>query len=181
MYGLETGYEKTGDFKIKSPALIGKQADGKWEIKYFDVNWNQFWTWEDKGDGYYQIVNRRSKKCLEVDDKRLIYKNGAILQQWSCYGNNNQLWRKNYFPGGTFQIVNKKSKRCIDIPGWGKSNGVRLWQWRCLDQANQKWQMHSNGLKNLDSHKCLDLPDHELYNLECNNGNAFMLKKIIDM
>ncbi|CAF0871738.1 unnamed protein product [Brachionus calyciflorus] len=167
-YGLDGYHENTkdGDFKITTPTLVGNSADGKWEIRYFDVNWNQFWTWEDKGNGYFRIVNRRSGKCLDVDDHR-VNTNGAIIQQWSCHNYDNQLWFKWYRydnnKDGTFHIVNKKSRKCIDVPRWDRNNGVRIHQWQCLDQPNQKWQLHSNGLKNLNSEKCLDLPDLESY------------------
>ncbi|PNH02865.1 hypothetical protein TSOC_011123 [Tetrabaena socialis] len=40
----------------------------------------------DVGDGYYQIKNVNSGKCIDLTDYNP--NNGAVIQQWSCFFNN---------------------------------------------------------------------------------------------
>lgn len=58
---------------------------------------NQLWRLVDMGNGQFQIVSKRSSKCLDVawDNDRYAHSNGARIQQWDCYGPNqlNQLWK----------------------------------------------------------------------------------------
>lgn len=57
---------------------------------------NQLWRLVDMGNGRFQIVSKRSQKCLDVawDNDKYAYSNGARIQQWECYGPRqlNQLW-----------------------------------------------------------------------------------------
>lgn len=58
---------------------------------------NQLWKLVDMGNGKFQIVSKRSNKCLDVawDNERYAHSNGARIQQWTCYGPDqlNQLWK----------------------------------------------------------------------------------------
>jgi hypothetical protein len=78
----------------------GSRNDGAtvhlWGCRGFGKD-NQLWEFRYVGNGYYQIISKRSGKCLDVAWENAAYarSNGARIQQWECYGANqaNQLWR----------------------------------------------------------------------------------------
>ncbi|CAF3819589.1 unnamed protein product [Rotaria sp. Silwood1] len=90
--------------------MFGCNCDGGCRM---DVNWNQQWIWRPVHLGYYQLVNTRSQKCLDVDASR-INENGAKLQQWDCLpGNDNQKWQWIDKGDYGFQIVNKQRTKVL--------------------------------------------------------------------
>ena len=89
--------------------------------------------------GYYEIVNRASGKCLDVQGQSLA--NGALVQQWGCWGGANQLWKLVSVETGYYQIVNKNSGKCLDVKGQSLANGAQLQQWACWSGGNQRFRM----------------------------------------
>lgn len=54
---------------------------------------SQQWQFVDVGDGCYNLVNRNSGKCLDVD--AVSTADGAKVQQWTCgSGATNQQWTR---------------------------------------------------------------------------------------
>ncbi|MEP7125205.1 MAG: RICIN domain-containing protein [Byssovorax sp.] len=98
---------------------------------------NQRWSFEKRGDGFYQIVSRSSGKCLDVTDWSK--DNGGRIQQWSCSGGDNQAWAVE--TGGSTRLIAKQSGRCLDLTGWSLDNAVPIQQWDCHDGDNQKWSL----------------------------------------
>ncbi|MGH9842428.1 MAG: RICIN domain-containing protein [Blastocatellia bacterium] len=54
-------------------------------------NTRQQWQLRPVGDGWYQLTNVGSGRCMDVEDKRT--DNGANMQQYSCSGADNQQFR----------------------------------------------------------------------------------------
>lgn len=98
-------------------------------------------------NGYYQIKNAYSGKCLEVQGWAT--GNGATVDQWDCLydsaGNPdaNQEWNL----AGIYRITNVNSGKCLEVQGWSTSNGGKVDQWDCLNNssgqpdANQQWNL----------------------------------------
>lgn len=72
---------------------------------------------ETEGEkGFYQIVNAKSNKVLDVDSGNLV--NGTNVQQWDTdAGNANSLFSILQNEDGTYTFVNKASGLAIDVAG----------------------------------------------------------------
>lgn len=53
---------------------------------------NQIWNFNHLGNDVYEIVNVKSRKCLDVRGGEGALHDGALVQQWSCLGTKNQQW-----------------------------------------------------------------------------------------
>ncbi|MEV5151380.1 RICIN domain-containing protein [Streptomyces werraensis] len=51
---------------------------------------NGGWAQKFKVNSAHDLVNTEIGKCVDVTDQRTA--NGAMLQQWTCYGTDNQKW-----------------------------------------------------------------------------------------
>lgn len=98
---------------------------------------NQLWQLKRVGDSY-QLINKRSKMCLDVTDKRT--DNGAPLQQWDCWGGQNQMWQTiaiNEYD----KIVAQNSYKCLDVQHRSQDDGAIVQQWDCHGDSNQSWSL----------------------------------------
>jgi hypothetical protein len=89
---------------------------------------NQQWTFAGFSDGTYQIVNRRSGKCLTVGGNSPF--RGAGIVQYTCAGATNQRWRIEYVGGQvTIRLRVVSSELYLDVPGSTANWGTQLIQW----------------------------------------------------
>ncbi|MBQ4819162.1 RICIN domain-containing protein [Aquimarina sp. MMG016] len=126
---------------------------------------NQKWTFNAKGQGYYEIRNLNSNKCLDISG--VSEDNGANVHQWNCHGRDNQQFIITAVGGGKFLITAKNSGRCLDIAGGNAANGANLQQWGCYDQnENQHFTFEATttnivegAIENFESAKLLVFPN----------------------
>lgn len=114
------------------------------------------------GSGWTHITVQSTGKCLDVRD--FSSANGAPVQQWDCYANENQLWSLDSQGGGQYRIVSKTSGKCLDIADKSLADGARVQQWECWNASNQLFRLEGrrDGLTRIvsvNSSKCLDLRD----------------------
>ncbi len=108
----------------------------------------------------YQLVSRRSGKCLDVSDHGV--DNGVRLQQWTCTNEPHQRFRLVPYGGGSYSLVGAQSGRTVTVRDWANWNGAEIIQWDDQWGANQRviltpsfdgsYQVRFNH-----SSKCLDL------------------------
>lgn len=112
------------------------------------------------------LISGHSGQCLDVAWEE-VNKNGARVQQWTCYGvkQKNQIWHLVPVDDRYFQIKSMQSGKCLDVARQEvNNNGARVQQWTCYgaEQANQMWSLipMSGGyqIRSKESGKCLDVP-----------------------
>jgi endoglucanase len=91
----------------------------------------------------YAIISKNSGKALDVSNNST--SNGALVHQWSFFGNANQLWVVTQLSGNTYKVINKNSGRSLDVSDVSNNNGANIQQWDYQNNANQHWIMTSLG------------------------------------
>jgi hypothetical protein len=81
----------------------------------------------------YNGTIRLPKMGLCLDDRNDSARNGAIVQVWTCNGEENQQWQ--VYNDGTI----RHGGLCLDATGHGTTNGTKVQLWACTGAANQKW------------------------------------------
>jgi len=122
-----------------------------------------------------RIVNDRSGFCLEVNDGDP--ENGARAQQWACDDAAPwNRWRWEYvgeaiwwgWEGGgqVYRIRNAYTNKCLEVADSRLDNGAPVQQWTCESLGTQRWILdyedwtwRTSTLVNLNSRKCLEIPD----------------------
>lgn len=114
-------------------------SSGIWIWDCGSSNQNQAWTLNSVGNGYYQLVNKTSGKCL--DNTGGSSADGNHLQEYSCIANNvNQAWSFSSLGNGYYTIINQGTGKCVDNSGGGSSNGNPTIQWQCISgNQHQGW------------------------------------------
>jgi len=102
-------------------------------------NLNQQFNVVYKSGEWFNLVNKRTKRCLDVAVASK--NNGGIVHQWSCHGGTNQQWRKVDQGGGWFLLQARHSNKCLDVASALKPNGSKLHQWDCHKGPNQQFRM----------------------------------------
>jgi hypothetical protein len=97
-------------------------------------NW-QRWNIVSVGDGYVNIRNVHSNKCLDVSGSA----NGSSVVQWDCWGGTNQQFTLQDAGSGYVRIIDRRSGRCVDVPDWSTANATALQVWDCHTGNNQQW------------------------------------------
>ncbi len=118
---------------------IGRTTDGsvcgQWDG---GGSYNQQWTIQDLGTGYYRIVNRANGKALDTggltatgSDLQFWYVNGSINQQWSFVPAGATFWSERNYAGtksqrfgvGTYNTSQMVAKGCAD----NSVDSLRIW------------------------------------------------------
>jgi hypothetical protein len=81
----------------------------------------------------YNGTIRLPKMGLCLDDRNDSARNGAIVQVWTCNGEENQQWQ--VYNDGTI----RHGGLCLDATGHGTTNGTKVQLWACTGAANQQW------------------------------------------
>jgi hypothetical protein len=88
------------------------------------------------GGGYYNVINRGSGKCLDVN--AVSTADGANIQQWTCTGGGNQHWQP-VAVGSYYELKAQHSGKALDVVGNGTGDGVNIDQWTWNSGNNQQW------------------------------------------
>jgi len=91
------------------------------------------------GGGYYNVINRNSGKCLDVNGVSTA--DGANVQQWTCGSGTNQRWSLTSLSGGYYRLTAQHSGKVLDVVGNGTADGVNIDQWTSNNGNNQQWQI----------------------------------------
>jgi hypothetical protein len=104
-----------------------KNANQRWRVAYKDGTW-------------FNLVNERTKMCLDIEGNS---KNrGAKAHQWPCHKGANQRWRVEPRGGDWFAIVAKHSNKCLDLAEVKTNNGGKFHQWDCHYKGNQLFKLN---------------------------------------
>jgi len=110
--------------------------------------------------GYYQLINKRSNKCLEVQTP-----DGFYVHQWSCLGSREQAWQPYLDTDGYYELFNLRFGPCLTgFNGW-IGNGVPVVVQPCGAHSYQQWQIiqvasfpvNYYAFKDRNSGKCLNI------------------------
>lgn len=100
------------------------------------------WDLADLGGGEYALVNRLTRRVLDVAGGA--FHDGANVQQYSWNNSGAQRWRLESLPhvaSGVVQIVNQRSGKCLDVSDRGNTAGANIHQWQCHGMENQQWRL----------------------------------------
>jgi hypothetical protein len=113
-------------------------------------SWNQIWTIEKKIDGYFSLVNPKSKKCVDTTSR---HNPGEKLHLYECHKDNvNQYFKRDYFvPRAKMPDQTKFNKpyfRIRDYNDYCLSAGFkrnRLIQRKCDYSEDLIWSREKKG------------------------------------
>ena len=94
------------------------------------------------GTTYYNIINRNSGKCLDVNGNGMA--DGTQLIQWPSTGGDNQKWQIVDAGGGYKKLQVKSSGKYADNQG-STAQGAYIVQWSSSTSNNQQWTMTDRG------------------------------------
>jgi hypothetical protein len=106
---------------------------------------NQFWRVVDLGDGYSQVRNVNSNKCLTLGYPGAPGSAGTGITQWVCDGSLNQEWSIdadtiNNF--GNYLIYSGlQNGAAVDVPGGTGNWGTQLIAWPFSHGFNQNFHL----------------------------------------
>ena len=134
-----------------------------------------------KSDGYYSIVNIRSRMALEVAGNK--GGNGVNVRQNRFSGADGQKWRFVNAGGGYYCLKSKLGNYCLDIAGGSSDNGTNIQIYKCNYTGAQKFDLTSTSVTpeegkmytiktTLDPAKALDVEGASL----CNKANVQIYK-----
>lgn len=92
---------------------------------------------------YYRIINRNSKKSMDVNDSST--DNGANIIQWDYWGGNNQQWVFKSLSNGFYNIINKNSGKVLDVSNGSNVAAAAIVQDDMNGNASQQWQIINIG------------------------------------
>jgi endo-1,4-beta-xylanase len=101
---------------------------------------NQKWTFNAKGNGWYEIKGAQSGRCLDVSGSST--SNGANIQLYDCTGGNNQQFKLTARDGGYYNLTARHSNACVDVSGPSTANGANVHQWGCYNGTNQQFKFN---------------------------------------
>lgn len=84
----------------------------------------QAWTVEGTGDGFFKIVNARSKKALDVSGG--VSASGTNVQQWAQDDVAAQKWRFELDDDGAYVLVSACGGFVLDLAGGGGQDGANV-------------------------------------------------------
>jgi hypothetical protein len=120
--------------------------------------------------GTYFIVNDMSRKCIDIRDWN--FRNGATVQQYSCFDTNNQrfvlenIGRVNNVSAWRIKpmfLTYQNPDKCLDVLDGRFESGQRIQTWDCSPGWQQMFEFvpGPNGLYQMRpvyDHKCVDVP-----------------------
>ena len=104
-------------------------------------NGSAAWDVIDLGGGEFALLNRASKRVLDVAGGS--FADGANVQQYVWNNSAAQRWRiepVGNLTHGAVQIVNQRSGKCLDVNDRSTATGANIHQWQCHGQENQQWR-----------------------------------------
>jgi hypothetical protein len=115
-------------------------------VRYADVDFGY------SAGPYYQLINRKSGKALDVYQQNLV--DGAAVVQWAANGGANQQWHVTDIGGGYRSLLNRNSGRALSIWGTSTADAANAVQWVENGGGDQAWQLVPDGAyyKLIDRH-----------------------------
>lgn len=123
----------------------------QYECQYPEQD-NQAWDFTDTDNGYYEIWNLQTKKCLTVLNAS-IDQNAPIIQ-YTCNGGTNAQWKpifQGYWDDDAgrswdwYTLKNRKSGLCLTVKNESTANSATLLQFTCNGGANSIWTWYGVG------------------------------------
>jgi hypothetical protein len=101
---------------------------------------NQSWHAVSNGDGTYELVNKASGKCMDVNWGQYAG-NGEYANQWDCQGQATQRFAITPYPDNPnqFQIRQVSSGRCLDVLRDLTGDDRWVGFYDCNGMNNQRW------------------------------------------
>lgn len=102
---------------------------------------NQLWAFIPREDGFYEIINKHSKKVL--DDSNLSTHPGGTVYQFNRHLSPNQQWRiKGQKTRDAVNILSRCGNLTLDVRDWSQEHYAEIILWHCGDcQPNQMWRL----------------------------------------
>ncbi|WP_426502775.1 RICIN domain-containing protein [Dactylosporangium sp. McL0621] len=114
-------------------------------VRQANEYWDFVWVGNYGSAGAYQIVNKHSHLCLNVQGNS--HAENAAIIQWHCgdYANE-QFQLLNH--SGKYQLVPVSSllygrAMCLDLDSTSHAWGVKIVQWHCYNTSTQLWTLWS--------------------------------------
>jgi hypothetical protein len=100
----------------------------------------QCFTKQQRGDGYFYIINRRSGLALAADGTA----SGSLIAQRNLNTEDPLYMWQAYGPStgntvGSKWLINRASGRCVEVPGWSESPGTFLALLDCVYGWKHFW------------------------------------------
>lgn len=114
------------------------------QLYEFNNTYAQLFTFSfvktDGDKGYYQIINARSGKALDVDSGNLV--NRTNIQQWTAdSSNDNQLFSVCQNDDGTYTFINKASGLAVDVANAAATNKANIHGYTPNDTTAQEFNL----------------------------------------
>jgi hypothetical protein len=95
--------------------------------------WTVVWGGFVGGIGTYQIVNQKSRKCLDLTDGNRA--DGTPVQQWTCTASTTMLWRMaGLYLDNQFTVQNARTGSCLDVAWGSHDDGAALQGFHCTSE-----------------------------------------------
>lgn len=111
----------------------GKRVDGT----------HQQFRFEDKGSGYYVMLNVKTRTVLDVPASSRVIGRGIIL--YGKHGGPNQQFKVEPAGGETYRIINRNNGLCLSIPAGVPTEGAQIVQQKVDRSPQQIWRLESVG------------------------------------
>lgn len=127
----------------KAVAVPGASPDNRTQLILWDRYAYPDQQWQLTGDsnGYYELRNRATGKCMEVLD--FLTSDRAAVAQFDCWGGDNQKWivAPSSNDSAAFDLINKYSMKSLDAYNADTNNGTVMIQYWHTGGTNQRFQM----------------------------------------
>lgn len=157
----------------------GQISNNKANAQLWDLlKWeNQVFSVRHIGDGYYNIICKKSGKCLEVEGGGKDA--GTNVQQYDGNGTDAQQWVIKETGDGYYYVVSKCSGLYLDVDNYNTDNGTNIKVYTGNSSDAQKWRFIQLGSHTfcdgdyyitsaLDNNKVLDIDDGQISNNKAN-------------
>lgn len=137
-----TTYTLTASHSAKLLDVFNLSTDDGADVVQWTANsqQNQRWELRDLGNGYHNVVNVHSGKCLDVYGGTGATGDGVRITQWTCHTDTNQQWRLQDSGNGSVQLIARHSGKCLTIQNAATTDGALAVQMTCGTGTNQQWQ-----------------------------------------
>ena len=99
-------------------------------------------------DGYYKIINVKSRKVLDV--KSASPNNKANVWQYSYNGSSAQLWKIQQNSDGTYTFINRCNGKALDVNGAKTDNGTNIQVYSYNGSKAQKFKLNIKQFIGID-------------------------------
>ncbi len=99
-------------------------------------------------DGYYKIINVKSKKVLDV--KNASPSNKSNVWQYSYNGSSAQLWKIQQNSDGTYTFINRCNGKALDVKGAKTDNGTNIQVYTNNNSKAQRFKLNIKQFIGID-------------------------------